>query len=308
MVKANKTEKTNKKISSEKMSRAKEQKSKQAEEMKRFFEKYPVIGIIDMFKTPAIILQNVKKKSRGQAAIKMTKKVVLVMALKGVREKKKNFEEFEKLIPQQPAIVFTESDPFMFYAMVNRLKMPTAAKEGDVAPNDISVSAGPTNLLAGPAISELTKVGIPAGVEEGKISVKKDVVVTRKGDIINKALANALKKLGIEPMQVGLNIIAIYQNGMIYGKEALSLVGEGYLNKVREAFTQALNLSVSIGYPTKTNISYLLAKAKLHADALASKIKIENKTEVNAETESRTQNQTQTEIKPEVKNESGGTS
>jgi large subunit ribosomal protein L10 len=107
-------------------------------------------------------------------------------------------------------------------------------------------------------------------------------------------------------MQIGLNIVAIYQNGMIYGKEALSLVGEGYLNKVREAFTQALNLSVSIGYPTKTNISYLLAKAKLHADALASKIKIENKTEAKSE------NMTVTENKPEIKNESqnesGGTS
>lgn len=133
-------------------------------------------------------------------------------------------------------------------------------------------------------------------MEEGKIAVKKDVVVAKKGAAINKALANALKKLGIEPMQIGLNIIAIYQNGMIYGKEALSLIGEGYLNKIREAFTQALNLSVSIGYPTKANISYLLAKAKLHADALASKINLENKTE------------TKTETQPEIKNESGGTS
>jgi large subunit ribosomal protein L10 len=188
--------------------------------------------------------------------------------------------------------------------MVDKLKTPAAAKEGDIAPGDISVSAGPTNLLAGPAISELTKVGIPAGVEEGKIAIKKDVVVAKKGSAFNKALANALKKLGIEPMQIGLNIIAIYQNGMIYGKEALSLVGEGYLNKIREAFTQALNLSVSIGYPTKANISYLLAKAKLHADALASKINLETNLEMKTETQS----EPKTEAQPETKNESGGTS
>jgi len=298
----NKTnKKTNgEKMSNSKMSKAKERKSSEVEEMKKLFEKYSVVGIIDMFKIPAITMQNVKKKSRGSAIIKMTKRVVLMRALEEVKGKRKNFEQFEKIIPQNAAIVFTDDDPFKFYAMVDKLKTPTAAKEGDIAPSDISVSAGPTNLLAGPAISELTKVGIPAGVEEGKIAIKKDVVVAKKGSAFNKALANALKKLGIEPMQIGLNIIAIYQNGMIYGKEALSLVGEGYLNKIREAFTQALNLSVSIGYPTKANISYLLAKAKLHADALASKINLEMKTEMQSEPK--------TEAQPETKNESGGTS
>lgn len=272
---------------SERASKAKEMKAKEVEEMTKLFEKYKVIGIIDMFKLPTIPMQKVKKKSRGETIIKMTKKAVLVRALKEVRGKKKNFEEFEKLIPSQPAIVFTEMDPFKFYGMVEKLKVPAAAKEGDLAPNDIEVSAGPTNLLAGPAISELTRVGIPAGVEEGKISVKKDVVVAKKGTAISKPLANALKKLGIEPMQIGLNVVAVYQEGMIYLKEVLSLVGEVYVNKVKEAFTQALNLSVSIGYPTKANIGYLLAKAKLAADALESKMNLK---------------------KPEEKQESGGTS
>jgi large subunit ribosomal protein L10 len=278
---------------SEGLSKAKELKAKEVEEMKKLFEKYPVIGIIDMFKLPTIPMQKVKKKSRGEAIIKMTKKAVLMRALDEVKGKKKNFEEFKKLIPGQPAIVFTEMDPFKFYGMVDKLKVPAAAKDGDTAPKDIEVSAGPTNLLAGPAISELTKVGIPAGVEEGKISVKKDVVVAKKGTVINKFLANALKKLGIEPMLIGLNVVAVYQNGMIYPKEVLSLVGEVYINKVKEAFTQALNLSVSIGYPTKANIGYLLAKAKLAADVLESRMNLNS-------------NLSNPEEKKE--NESGGTS
>jgi len=285
------------------MVNAKEQKAREVEEMKQLFEKYSVIGIINMFKLPTTPMQKVKKKSSGEAEIKMTKKVVLLRALEAIKGKKKNFEEFEKLIPQQPAIVFTNMDPFKFYAMVDKLKIPAAAKEGDIAPRDIEVSAGLTNLLAGPAISELTKVGIPAGVEEGKIAVKKDVVVAKKGTVINKPLANALKKLGIEPMLIGLNIIALYQSGMIYKKEVLSLVGEAYMNKVREAYTQALNLSVSIEYPTKANISYLLAKAKLAADALAGKI---NLAKLNLE---KGPEQTiQTESKTESKVESGGMS
>lgn len=303
VVKMGNTEKTK---TAKTMSKAIESKTQEAEEMRKLFEKYSVIGILDLTKTPTITLQNVQKKSRGQSLIKVTKKAVLTRALAAVKEREKNFVEFEKLIPKQPAIVFTDIDPFKFYAMVDKLKTPAAAKEGDLAPDEISVSAGPTNLIAGPAISELTKVGIPAGVEEGKIAVKKDVVVAKKGSVISKALANALKKLGIEPMLIGLNVIAIYQNGMIYGKEALSLVGEGYMNKIREAYMQALNLSVSVGYPTKSNIGYLLAKAKLAADALASRIKVEEKIEEKSETQTQTIQTIQTTQTNE--STSGGTS
>lgn len=274
------------------MGNAKEKKTKEVEEMKKLFEKYSVLGIVDMFKLPTVPIQKVKKKSGSDVIIKMTKKVVLLRAIEDTKAKKKGFEEFEKLIPKQPAIVFTEMDPFKFYGMVGKLKVPAAAKEGDIAPSDIEIHAGPTNLLAGPAISELTKVGIPAGVEEGKISVKKDVVVAKKGAPISKPLANALKKLGVEPMAIGINVVAIYQNGMIYSKEVLGLVGETYMNKIRDAFAQALNLSVSIGYPTKSNIGYLLAKAKLAADALASKVNPVAQAQAN----------------PETKAESGGTS
>lgn len=122
-------EKSNKKVNAEKISKAKERKSKEVEEMKKLFAKYSVVGIIDMFKTPAITMQNVKKKSRGKTVIKMTKRAVLMRSLEGVKDKKKNFEHFEKLIPQNAAIFFTDDDPFKFYATVDKLKTPAAAKK-----------------------------------------------------------------------------------------------------------------------------------------------------------------------------------
>jgi len=244
----------------------KEKKLAEVEQLRKIIDEYPVVGIIDMFKLPSRPMQNVKKKLRDEGVIKLTKKSILMFAMKN--SKKEGMKKLQEIVPKQPALFLTKMDPFKFYAIVDKIKTPAAAKEGDVAPRDIQVSAGPTNLLPGPAISEFTKVGIPAGVVEGKIAVKKDVVVAKKGAIISKPLANALKKLNIEPMQIGVNIIAILENGMIYGKDALSLVGEGYINKLREAFGYALNLSVSISYPTKENISFLLAKAQKEANAL----------------------------------------
>jgi large subunit ribosomal protein L10 len=247
----------------------KEEKVKEVEELKKLIESYPVIGILDMFKLPSKQLQEIRKKIRGKALIKMTKKSLLKLAIKN--SSKQKIQELEKMIPQQPAIVLTELEPFKFYLMISRMKSPTVAREGDVATNDILVSAGPTSLLPGPVISELTKVGIPVGVEEGKIAVKKDTVVAKKGEKISKQLAAALRKLNIEPMEVGLNIVSIYENGVIYGKDVLELVNF-FPEKLKEAFNKALSLSVAIAYPTKHNIKFLLTKAFNNAKIIKDKI------------------------------------
>jgi large subunit ribosomal protein L10 len=171
-----------------------------------------------------------------------------------------NREGLLKIIPQQPAIILTKEDPFRFYIFVDRMKSAAPAKSGDIAPNDIVVTAGPTNLMPGPVISELSKAGISAGVEDGKIAVKRDATVAKKGDKISSVLASVLRKLNVEPMMVGLNIVGVYQNGMIYSKEALGFANT-FVDKLKEAFSHALSLSVAICYPTKDNIKYLLAKA-----------------------------------------------
>jgi len=248
----------------------KEAKLKAVEDLKNAIETYEVMGIVDMHKLPTKQIQQIKKKVRGQAELMITKKAILMNALDGV--KKEKLEDFRKLLPLQVGLILTNMDPFKFYGIVDKLKSPASAKVGDIAPNDIEVSAGPTNLLPGPAISELAKAGIAAGVEEGKISIKKDAVVARKGNAINAAVASALKKLNIQPMLVGMNVIAIYHKGMIYGKDVLSLVGEPCINKLKEAFTQALNLSVEIEFPTKENIGYLLAKGCQIASGIRNKI------------------------------------
>lgn len=234
-----------------------EEKIKEVEDLEKLIEEYPVIGLIDMFKLPSKQLQEIRKNLIEKALIKMTKKSLLKLAIK--KSKKQGINELENFIPEQPAIVFTKLEPFKFYSMVEKLKSPAFAKEGDITQSDIKVSAGPTSLLPGPVISELTRAGIPAGIEDERIAIKKDVVVVKKGEKITKHLAAALRKLKIESIEVGLDIVVIF-NGKICEKNALELVVI-YPKKLKESFNQALNLSINISYPTKENIKYLLAKA-----------------------------------------------
>src|SRR5438445_2175940 len=173
----------------------KKEKIEQVEQLKKMFEANPVIGIIDLHKLPARQLQEIRKNLREKAKIKVMKKSLILRALKKTEREK--IQELEKTIPLQPGVIFTSMDPFVLYKKINSLKSLTFAKEGDVAQGEIWVRAGPTSLLPGPAISELSKAGIVAGVEEGKIAVKRDAMVAKKGEKISKHLASALRKLGI---------------------------------------------------------------------------------------------------------------
>lgn len=232
-----------------------EEKVKEVEALKELLKKYSLIAIFDIYKLPARQFHLIRKEFRGKGIMKVTKKNLLKIALE-----KAGLKELIEHIPQQPGIVVLDEEPFKFYKKISTLRFPTSAKEGDIAPHDITVKKGPTNLSPGPVISEFGKVGIPVGVEGGKVAIKKDVTIVKEGEKITAEIASILQKLGIEPMEVGLNVIVEYSNGKIYTKEILELVNT-YPEKVREGFSNALNLSINICYPTKENIKYLLIKA-----------------------------------------------
>jgi len=248
----------------------KEEKIKQVGELEKLLTSYKTVGIIDLYKLPNKQMQEIKKSIRDVAILKVVKKSTLLHALK--KEKMGKIGELEKIIPLQPGLVLSNINAFKFYTKIDKLKSLTYAKEGDVVGDEILITAGPTSLLPGPVISEFGKVGLVAGVEEGKVAIKKDKVVAKKGDNVSKELASILRKLKIQTIKVGLNVVAMYDDGFIYKKDVLSLVGDNYINKVKGAFQQALNLSVNIIYPTKESIGYILAKAYQQAKVIQSKI------------------------------------
>ncbi len=245
----------------------KEEKLKAVEELKGCLEKSPVVGVIDIHKMPSKQLQEIRKMLRGEANIKIVKKIILRFAIEGA--KKDNIKSLENVLPTQPGLILTDMDAFKIFSKIMGMKFKTFAKEGDVAKEDIWAYAGPTSLMAGPAISEFQQAGVPASIESGKITIRKDALVVKAGETISAGKANVLRKLKIEPMEILLDVVAIYQKGEIVNKDALKMVLE-FPKMLPSAFINALNLSVYIAYPTKENISQLLAKASMAGKAIES--------------------------------------
>ncbi len=225
---------------------------------------YPVIGILDMFKLPASQLHQIRNMLRGKAVIRMVKKRLIILALKdsGIR----GVEALGERLQGEPALIMTEMNPFSLARLIGKSKSEAPAKEGDVAPRDIEVKAGPTPLPPGPVIGEFQKAKIPAMIEGDKIHIREDTLVASEGQVIDSLLASVLSKLGITPMEIGLNLLAAWEKGEVYDRDILFIPQESYLNDLMAAHRGAFNLALNTGYPTSETVPLLLARA--HQEAL----------------------------------------
>ena len=239
-------------------------------------DKSSVVGIANLYKLPSKQLFQIKQSMKGKATIRAAKKSLIKLALS--QSKKKDIEKLLEFVKDgQPAFLFTNDNPFALGRIVETAKSKAAAKAGDTATSDILVKAGPTSLPAGPAISDLTKAGMPAGVEGGKIAIKKDTIIAKRGDKITKEMADALGKLGIEPMEIGLDLLGVLDNGIIFNRDILFIPQQKYVDDLKQAYINALNLSVNANHFTKDNMSLFIGKAHREAMNLAVNSGVANK-------------------------------
>jgi len=243
------------------MANVQEYKKKIVQDMTKLMKQYNMVGMVNMEDMPAPQLQSMRSELRGKVELFMTKKRFMKIAIEKVKNEKKGIEELEKYFEGMPALIFTNESPFKLSKILKKSKSKAPAKAGQIAPNDIVVNKGPTPFAPGPVISELSSVGLKVGVESGKVAVKEDAVVAKKGEKIKPKVAEILSRLGIKPMEIGLGLVAAYEDGIIYQKDILDIDEEQYNNNINLAASQAFNLAFNITYVTKDNISFLIGKA-----------------------------------------------
>lgn len=242
------------------------EKREEVRKLKELIDEYPVIGVVDMFKLPSTELQKMRKDLHGKAKIKMSKKILMKFALE---KSKKDIEKLEDYFKNQPAFIFTSMNPFKLYKYLAKNKVESYAKPGDIAQKDIVVPSGSTGLDPGPVIGKLQSIGLSTSVKEGKVSVERDSVVAEEGEEITLELANALNTLDIKPMEIGLDLIAAYEDGKIFEKEILSVDEQEYIEEIKSCTQKALNLSVNISFPTELSKEVLIQKAWIRARSLS---------------------------------------
>jgi len=223
---------------------------------------HKVVGVLNMHKLPAKQLQQMRESLRGKAVIKMTKKSLIKRGLIEDLHAKLEGKNVE------PALLFSNENPFRLYKILKDSRTPASAKPGDVATKDITIPAGPTPLPPGPAISTLQKVGLKASVQNGKIAVLFDKVVCKAGETVSEELASVLNLLKIEPMEIGLDLVIAWEGGVLYGRDVLDVDQSQYISDIQSAVQQGVNLSLNTGFITKFTSPLAIQKAFMEARTL----------------------------------------
>jgi large subunit ribosomal protein L10 len=245
-----------------------QEKITEVEAIAKLMKQHKVIAIVGLQKVRASQLQEFKRNLADKVYMKVMKNTLMRKAIENTQEK----TELKKLLEHLTGsnlFLLTDLNPFKLALILEKGKVKTTAKAGDVAAFDVVIPEGNTGQPPGPIISQLNSVGLPTRIEAGSVWVSKDTLVARKGDVINERLASVLSKLGIKPVEAGLSMKVAYDEGLIVTQEQLRLDIDETKRDLEMTQANAFALSLSIAYPTSENTAVLLQIAHREAYALS---------------------------------------
>jgi large subunit ribosomal protein L10 len=232
-------------------------KKDEVEAIKELIKEYPIFGVVGIGGIPAKQLQKMRRDLKGKAVLKVSRNTLIRRALEQSGEGK----EMEEYVDVQTALIFTEQNPFKLFKTLEKSKSPSPIKAGAIAPNDIIVEKCETSFPPGPILGDLQAAGIPAAIDGGKVVIRETKAVAKEGEAVSQKLAAMLTRLEIYPMEVGLDLRAAFESGMVFTPDVLAIDEDKYFSDIVLAAQQAFNTSVFAAYPTADNIKTLIAKA-----------------------------------------------
>jgi large subunit ribosomal protein L10 len=244
-----------------------EEKSTEVEAIKDILKEHKSVGIASLKKVRASQLQELKKSMAGKVYLRVLKNTLMKIAIEEMNQAE--LKKLEEYLDGSNVYFFTDLNPFKLALMLERGKVKTTAKSGDIAAFDVVVPAGNTAQPPGPIISQLNGVGLPTRIESGSVWVSKDTLVVRRGEAINEQLAGVLSKLGIKAVELGISMRAVYDNGLIITGDQLVVDVDATRKSVIQENQEAFALAMTIGYTSKDTIKPLLQMAHQKAIALA---------------------------------------
>src|SRR6056297_910149 len=213
-------------------------KQGEVDEIADLIESYSSVGIVNVAGIPSKQLQTMRRNLHGSADLRISRNTLVERALDQVDE---GIEELKQYVAGEVGLIATTDNPFGLYKQLEASKSPAPISAGEVAPNDIVIPEGDTGVDPGPFVGELQQVGAAARIQDGSIQVTEDSVVLSAGEEVSDGLANVLSELGMEPKEVGLDLSAVFSDGVLFEADELAIDVDAYRSDVETAAARARN-------------------------------------------------------------------
>ena len=241
-------------------------KTEKVASLAKAMQEHPTVLIASIRKLPSSQFHAIKKQLRGTAEISIAKKSLVVRAIESLSLP--GIADLKTHVGADVALFFSDLDPFALAGVLADSQSPAKAKGGDIAPEDIHVEPGPTDLVPGPAISELSGVGLKVAVEGGKLAIKQPATIAKQGDVIKENVASVMAKLGIMPMKVGFEPLAAYDSKAKKVYVGIKIDKKAVLAALREAIGKSKGFAVNVKYISPDTIGYFISKAGMEEKAI----------------------------------------
>jgi len=249
---------------------SKQKKIEAVKKIEAILKNHSIIAVASNASLPARQYNAIKKKITGKAEIAFARHTLLKRALETTKPEAK---QLEKYLCNGGILIASNLNAFALYKLFKQNKSKAPAKPGATAPTDLIVPAGETNLTPGPILTELKQAKIEAKIQGTKVVITKDAIVAKKGEKISEPVAKILAKLGIEPFEIGIDVKAVWDHGVLYESSVLDIDETQVFANLVTGARNALNLSVFAEIYNEQSAQLILVKAAREAFALEAKIR-----------------------------------
>jgi len=250
-------------------------KVKKVNELAELIRRYKYILLVNITGVSAEVLHRSREMLRSEGSVlKVVKNNLFKLAIDKVKKERPEIEKLKERLTGQTAVIFTNQNPFSLKLFLDKNKIPREAKAGDVLTKDVVIPAGNTNFPPGPILSLFNKLKIPIRIQEGSIWVTSDTVVAKASDVVSQELAELLGKLGIKPIEVGLDVKAILLESEVVEPSEIELDPSSYEKNISSAHSQAYNLALNLPFFIKEVMDMVIRRAHLEALNLATNASI----------------------------------
>jgi len=223
-------------------------------------EEYSRILIVTADNVGSNQMQQIRKAMRGQAVLLMGKNTMIRKAIRDQLTKTPLLEGILPHVKGNIGMVFTNGDLADIRTKLTELKIQAAAKAGSIAPIEVIVPAGNTNMEP-TKTSFFQALSIPTKINRGTIEIINDIHLLTVGQKVSLSQAALLQMLGIKPFQYGLKVVTVYDNGAVYPAAVLDLTDDDILKKFFRGVSNVAALSLQIGYPTVVSVPHSVSNA-----------------------------------------------
>jgi large subunit ribosomal protein L10 len=252
------------------MALTKSEKIKFVEAAKKELKAYKVVGILNLNGLPDRLVQKTKNSSKPDTKFILGRKTLLHKVL----ESHEKGKELAKGITGTSAIILSNEDPFELYAKFKKNSIKLSAKPGQIAPNDVHIESGETNIMPGQTVTELKGAGIDVQIQKGKVVIAKDKVLVKKGEIISPMVAKALHTLEVYPFSAVVDPVMMADHKLIYSRIVLGIDRDTVIAQMTGAFRGALAISLERNIINSYTVVNLIAKAYHNAVFLGTEAKL----------------------------------